>query len=578
MFLMHSVSVSVEAVVASRDAIPSLNQFPTLVALKEGSLVRFKCMVQDTLDSVMKHKSVGRYDLKYRNALEGVPDSEATDFSEDYFNVDRYTVVSIPGERGLPVFEGSVVSKYYVAGDSEKRSRAPGVSVEDQPVAEPKRFRESMDCEEPPALIPIQESYTVVSSPSVPSASVPTLAHPVPTALLQAGAPLRISAIANVCDSDTDFKLHDVVEIVGLASHFGPSNDYSSLPLVDLNIQVLSIEKVQAPVEVPTLSSEQIGVARSALKSVLMTLLGNDELAAEYLLLHLVSTRAGGNEQLPTLGSWSLGITNADSIDSTLLSKFLSDVVPGPFVALPASNEVLLKEKFYPHRSPEEDFTSPGMLQLASNSTVLIDERELKEGPVNALNVLAITKAVRDQQLIGVFGLSDVLNFPIDSKFVILSSGPTQSLFSQTNPSAGVNGSVPFVTLELKPEISITRPKLTSNDISLSPDDLELVRRYIAYCQLTLPKVAITDTVVEQFQADWVQSRKVDSTIPTDDIHIWATLTRTTPASFGASETTNASWGQVVKLEAERRARITVLDSSTGENRLSDSSVAVTGA
>ena len=506
-------------------------------------------MVQDTLDREMKHRKLGDYDLKFRSGFEDIPSSDTLSFSQDYYNVDRYTVVSVPGDFPGAPYDASDISRFFETGGEVKRE----MGVVDRESSEPKRSRESFDIsDDPPAMVPLeeQELHDECEKP-IPAVNP----HPLATAFMPRASGVRISAIANVCDATAEFKLHDVVEITGIVSNFAACEaDYTTVPLVDLNIQVVHIEKLDlSPSSSPDLSEEQISIARSAAKSVLKRLLLGDDTAAEYLLLQLVSARVPGNDALPSMGSWGLNLADADKVNMNLLSKFVAQVVPNPCVEIPASNDVLLNEKFYPHRPIEQDFTSPGFLQLAAGSTVLIDERQLGEGNVNALNVLAINKAVRDQELIGVFGSSEFINFKTDLRFIILNAKNHTSIFGNTNPSCGINGSVPFVTVPIVP--TSTSASLTEADIALSPQDLQLLKDYVSYAQSLIAKVEITETVVEKFQTDWVECRKQDA-IPTEEIHAWATLLRVMPASQGQRETSPDSWELVLDLERSRRIRL----------------------
>jgi hypothetical protein len=310
------------------------------------------------------------------------------------------------------------------------------------------------------------------------------------------------------------------------------------------------------------------------LKTVLGRLLKGDELAAEYLLLELISNRVHGSEAVPTLGSWALNINNADDVDNTLLAKFIRACSEGPSVSFKADNETLMTEKFYPYRPIEADYINPGALQLPNGSTVVIDERGLKEGNVNALNILAINKAVREQELIGIFGQSDIVNFKIDSRFILINAGSSKSLFGNANPSYGVIGSSPFVNVTLQPQACAV---LSESDICLSEQDLDLARNYIAHARNIAKDVKIAEDVIEGFQNAWVDARKADSTIPVDDLEIWATLLRSVAASRGLTETSSEVLSQVLEIEEARRSRAPKQGKPDVKDRCDEVSI-VTGA
>lgn len=523
---------AVRKVIALRDGIPLLNLFPTFATIKNGVVVRFRCMIQDSLDKVLKHKSFGGIDLRFRRGIEGVEGDSSSSFSSELYDVDRYTAVSVPGEILGASIALEDLAGFYTACTSDGE-----------------RIQES---EDPPKMVPvgdeeerIQETFT---SP-----------HPIPACLARPGES-RVSAILNVCMPEVEYKLHDVVEVLGVVHHHQQEDGGGD---IDFSIQVITMDVIKPYVgeHAVVLSKTQIEEARSALKCVLSKLLCQDELAAEYMLLQLVSERIKSSAG-STLGSWSLNLANAGSVDADLLTKFIRSVTCESFISVPCSNETLMKHRFYPLRSSESDFTAPGILQLPEGSTVLLDERHLAEGNVNALNVLAITKAVREQKLMGIFGSGHVLDFEVNTRFIILNSGNNKSIFANTNPSSGIVGSVPFVSLEIVDQRRNTSstPPLGIIDISLSDKNLSLVRDYIRFCRQILPKVTITEDVINEFQNDWVHCRKNDESIPTDDIEAWATLLRCLPASMGSTETSIDGWKTVLQLETARRERSVNLD------------------
>ena len=525
--------------------MPTLNDFPTVRNLKNGTVVRLRAMVQDSLDRVMKHKSFGQYDLRYRPGMEDIPESYKADFDCSFYNVDRYVLVSVPGLDSPSQIAPELISDFFdtppTQGDKRTLMETDDLST--------KRAREhhptdnTMD-ENPPEMVPVdgdEEPY----AHGAPFGSKPP--HPIPDHLLIDKSQLRFSCLANVCDSDTEFKLHDVVDIVGVLYR---SPHDPSLPPVDFTIEAIHIEHARFESE----SSHKLPeTVRGDLLGSLSQILLGDETAAEYLLLQLVSNRIDGHEALPTMGSWSLSLSNTDNVDAHRLVRFIKSV-SGPVVYLETSNSVLMEEKFYPLRLADAEYTSPGMLQLARKTVVIIDERTLGEGNVNALNVLAINKAVREQVLLGVFGDSSCIDFPIDLRFIILNRGRTRSIFERINPSSGINGSVPLAHVELRP-----RETVFDTDVNINIMD---VKEYIVETQRRIKDVKISDEIVTRFQNDWVESRKNDPKIPTDDIHIWATLMRVFAASHGSETVTTGHLDGLLGSESTRRSRCPELPAS----------------
>ena len=499
--------------------IPVLGSLPSGVALKDGVVVRMRGMIQDTLDGVIKHQKYGDYDLRFRQGLEDIVSSENLAFSDTYYDVDRYTIVSVPGVSApaMNVLSNSVIS-------ADQPAEKPVVAPSIEPLSD-----------DPPALIPLEPSLQAISSTDS--------ASPHPIACSE-----NFSVVAHVTrDSSepmTEYKLHQVVDIVGIVSKYVPE-DSTSLPLVDYTLEVISIATADSSDQTDGIVEEP-KTSRSVTLNCITNLLNGDELSAEYLLLQLISNRYD-NPVLPTLGSWCLNLSNSASIDLPALQSFLSQVYGNPLVVIACSNANLMNRKFYPERINTNEFTSPGMLQLPKKTLLVLDERVLNEGNVNSLNVLTVNKVIRDHELMGLFGTT-MVDFPLELRSLIFTKqGP--SLFSAPEPARGINGTVPFAHLPVKCEGAQTKETIT-------PKEAEIVREYIKHCQNLIKKVNIPEAVVEQFENDWVLCRKYEDNIPTDDIHIWATLLRSMSASYGCEEASLEDGKAVMKLETLRRSRI----------------------
>jgi hypothetical protein len=512
-------------------------------------------MIQDNLDKVMKHKRAGSTDLRYRLGVDG--NSEAQ-LSDEFYDVERFIGISVPGIRiGLTASAHESLHKNGDEGDPAQRaSSAPDI------------FK---DLDNPPDLIPAAESVAML--PHRTAGKSFTSPHTLPGHCVDSGTrEARVSALINICDSQYDIKLHEVVEIVGIVYNCAAYED--NLPAVDYVIETIAVKQVIQSSALIKLAPAEIQSARIAIKSVLTKLLQGDETVAEYLLLQLVSARVGASDTGIPLGSWGLNLSGADRVDLSLLSAFIRSCSSDPVISVQASNDVLLNEKFYPHRPIENDFTIPGILQLPSGSLCIIDERPLHEGNVNALNILAISKAVREQELMAIFGSSDVIKFKLDVRFLILNGATPNSMFSKAEPAYGVMGSCPFVSVLIKPQSDHI---CKSSDISLADRDLELLRTYVQTTRACLKDVVIPEAIIDHFQTEWVEARKADPTIPVEDLDIWATLLRNVAASQGKAEVTREVVEHILQLEADRRHRLRSLSKTQNHGSTECQSV-VTGA
>jgi Mg-chelatase subunit ChlI len=102
---------------------------------------------------------------------------------------------------------------------------------------------------------------------------------------------------------------------------------------------------------------------------------------------------------------------------------------------------------------------------------------------------------------------------------------------------------------------------------------------YVQKCQSFIKDIAIPEDVVKKFENDWVESRKLSKTIPTDDIHVWATLLKVMAASHGKNQVELQDLASVLEIETLRRNRVSPLDGDDSINLAENIvKVAVNGA
>jgi hypothetical protein len=545
-------SSQVSTILDHKESIPFLDRLPSYAGIKDGMPIRFRCMIQDNPDRVFKHKRAADIDLRFRHGLDGIPVD--CPLSRDFYDVERFVGVSIPGSQQSSTYDLSSVKCYY--------DQAPSTLSNAQLSGIP----ECPESDEPPTMIPACESADRVGDGLSQSVDH----HPLPPNMVHAAIlEQRVAVLLNICDYEGNFRLQDSVDVIGFIYNYvtGTESLLSAHP--KFIIEVAHMEKF-VPEYIGDMTQTEMEEGRLLIKSALGRLLSEDSLAAEYLLLQIVSARVHGSETLPTLGSWALNLANAGGIKAESLKKMIQICSDEPVVDFEACNKVLMDQRFYPSRSAESEFTSPGILQLAAGTTVLVDERKLEEGNVNALNVFAINKAVREQELVGIFGDRQFVSFKLDCRFILLNERAS-SLFGQVNPPNGIVGTSPFVTVAIEPK----NPEATGTSLGpFSQNEINLMRRYVAHARSLASKVTISDSVIEKFQNAWVEARKKDSSIPVEDIEIWATLLRTVAASFCLMETTPGVLEEIVRLESERRSR----QSPTAAGHFNDVASAVSGA
>lgn len=176
-----------------------------------------------------------------------------------------------------------------------------------------------------------------------------------------------------------------------------------------------------------SLSTSSIPEIRSNLVSHLAKFLKNDEIAAEFLLLALISrihTRRGPI----TLGTFSLNLSNfsteEDQTPTRVLSSALSEILPSLIqqsLSLSHLNDV--KTQFSPKSNGE--FLTSGRFQLPIGSNVLIDETQMGEGQLkeNGIqNLKTLSEILTTNKLSYRFPFSS-FDFESDLNFLVISNG-----------------------------------------------------------------------------------------------------------------------------------------------------------
>jgi hypothetical protein len=124
--------------------------------------------------------------------------------------------------------------------------------------------------------------------------------------------------------------------------------------------------------------------ARRAVIDHLSNCLFGDRLAAEYLLLHLLSKVYGRVTELDPLGNFPINYTQIPaSVDGISIAdyfrSFLSQLLPALHV-VSLSREALQTSQFMPYKDYDHERLISGQLQLAAGTELVVDETALTEG------------------------------------------------------------------------------------------------------------------------------------------------------------------------------------------------------
>lgn len=172
---------------------------------------------------------------------------------------------------------------------------------------------------------------------------------------------------------------------------------------------------------------EKLSDTKKELQIILTQLMLGDELAAEYLLYHLISTVYLRQDFL-ALGKFTLNLSQipikrVENFGGNFY-KFLELFVPKSHY-LPMSLENMNELTFIPKKDYQSNRLTSGLLQLSSNTHLILDETKLTAGKLNSAavkSVSALTKIINHQIVEYDFNFYQ-MEYNCDIPVLILSEG-----------------------------------------------------------------------------------------------------------------------------------------------------------
>lgn len=339
-----------------------------------------------------------------------------------------------------------------------------------------------------------------------------------------------------------------------------------------ISVRKLDVSGVLSPSNT-TLSLESSGLGigtREQIVRYLTDVLEGDSLAAEYVLMQLVSrvhrrTQGGagligghGQDTHAQLGMAALNITGISgdertdsattsgssgraSLFASHLGKALSLLMPS-VVTLPLDINALNKQPWYPTKV-NDNKSHEAALQLPGGTVVVLDETAMTAGQLTETglkNLGAIQTMMKSQVLPYDFQFYQ-LEQPTDQPIIIVSMGRTML------KGAG------------EIQVALARTGISTLDTNRHDmsygGDVGAARRYIT----TVRSMAfsIPQDLEKQIENDMTEARKKDSTnVTAETFHSWLNLARLLCLSHGESVLSVERWQQVLAMEAERVKRI----------------------
>ncbi|NWS72835.1 MCMBP protein, partial [Crotophaga sulcirostris] len=581
--------------------VPSLNDVPVHY-LKPNSLVKFRCMVQDMFDPEFY---MGVYETvdsntnarvlhfgKYRDVAECGPQQEIDLNSSQSVTLERQTFycVPVPGESAWV----KEISFFWLSNASQARV-SPSTSYT------PSRHKRSYEEDEEMDLHPSKQKEQHMGNGSggdihgcvepkrleTEASAGHHLISPNCSPPLDLNFPLPgekgPACLVKVYESWDSFKVNDVLEVYGILS-VDPAlsivnNEESSAldpmecmdtaeeqrvhsPPASLvpRIHVILAQKLQHinPLLPACLNEEEsktcefVSNFMSELSPVRAELLGflthallGDSLAAEYLILHLISTVYARQDVLP-LGKFTVNLSGCprNSIFTEHIYRIIQQLVPASY-RLQMTIENMNRLRFIPHKDYTANRLVSGVLQLASNTSLVIDETQLEQGQLDSAgvhNVTALGNLITWQKVDYDFNYHR-MEFPCNINVLITSEG--RSLL----PSD--------CQVHLQPQI--TPPNMEEYMSSLLtavlPSVLNKFRIYLSLSRLL--DYSISEEVTKAVEDDFVEMRKNDpESVTADDLHRTLLVARFLSLSAGQTTLSRERWLRAKQLEVLRKARL----------------------
>ncbi|XP_017111390.1 mini-chromosome maintenance complex-binding protein [Drosophila elegans] len=569
-------------------SIPLLNYTP-LHKLKDQSLVRFRGMIRDMMDPEIY---LERYEVKspgggkrlqagkYRDCLKLATGEEIDYNAEGNVHGERRTmfVVSVPGLNDW----------------SKEHERQCCPQIELCSLAESPSSAKKRALDEEQAMEVDGSSETAIKRPCVKEIQAEN--EPIAASgtsvlgteyLLNSPLPDRpsMACMVKVYEDFDTYQLNSLVDFVGFLS-VDASLDAASLDVDDCeNLSELQAahpspfliprihafgvkmlphanplldESLRQPMEpCEDAYSSQLAVHKD-LRMLLKLCLFDDDLAAEYLLSHLISTVYSRSE-MQSIGKFALNICNLPKqcLESytTKLYDILELLLPASHY-LPMTLETMNTATFAPKKDYETNKLVSGVLQLAPHTHLVLDETCMHQGKLEANGVRAIqhlAHLINNQELKCDFQYYQIdyhANIPI----LVLSEGRSMLPSDFVMPINADTKAVELIGESLK-----------AAHHYLQPSRLQQFRKYLTTARIS--SFSVSEEHTEMIQQDFVDMRKANVKSNADDLHGLLVLSRLLGIARGKESLDNETWQLATEFEAKRRQRLQSLPKSAAQTR-----------
>uniref|UniRef100_A0A7N6AFE7 Mini-chromosome maintenance complex-binding protein n=1 Tax=Anabas testudineus TaxID=64144 RepID=A0A7N6AFE7_ANATE len=546
--------------------VPSLNDVP-LHYLKPNSLVKFRCLIQDMFDPEFY---MGVYETvdpstkakvlrcgKYKDVTECGVDFN----SRNTVTAERQTFycVPIPGEspwvKEISSSSRVVPSTSYVPS-RHKRSYEEDDDVDDMDT-QPQKQREPHSGLKAPSLNVHSNGDCKRQETEAPSSQATSASH------LDLNFPLPgekgPSCLVKVYDDWDSFKLNDTLEFPYECMETAEEQRVHSPP-ASLVPRLHMIHAKSLPHNNPLLPSatlednsaflsstlsEMVSVREELLAYFTHVLLG-DALAAEYLVLHLISSVYARRDVLP-LGKFTLNLSGCPTVASYTerLYQIIQHLVPSSYY-LGMSLQNMNQMRLVPKKDYVANRLVSGALQLARNTSLFLDETQLEQGQLDTTgvrNVTALGNLISWQKVDYDFNYHQ-MEFPCNINVLIASEG--RSLL----PSD--------CQIHLQSQVAPDHMDEYLSSIHVHQQTSSQLNKFRMYMSVArLLDYSISDEMTKSVEDDFVDMRKDDpQSISAEDLHRMLIVARLLSLSLGQTSLSRDSWLRAKHIEMLRRSRM----------------------
>lgn len=576
----------------AQTVVPSLNDVP-LHYLRPDSLVKFRCLIQDmfdpeffmgvyeTVDPTSNAKTLrcGRYkdvtecgvDFNSRNTVT----SERQTFycvpipGENPWVKERYAGASQARVVPSTSYTPSRQKRSYEEDDVDEMDTQPQKQREQHSAAaNPTEHHGNGDC---------KRQETEAPSSQAASASHLDLNFPLPG---EKGP----ACLVKVYEDWDRFKVNDTLEIYGILSvspalsALADEKDASSSLLDPADsMETAEEQRVHCPPAslvprlhmilakplphnnplLPSAASEdnsaylsstlsEMPSVRAELLTYFTHVLLGDALAAEYLILHLISNVYSRRDVLP-LGKFTLNLSGCPTVASYTerLYQILQQLVPSShYLAMSLQN--MNQQQLVPKKDYVANRLVSGALQLARNTSLFLDETKLEQGQLDTTgvrNVTALGNLISWQKVDYDFNYHQ-MEFPCNINVLVASEG--RSLL----PSD--------CHIHLQSQVAPSNMDEYLSSIHLHPQNSGQLNRFRIYLSAArLLDYSISDEVTKSVEDDFVDMRKDDpQSVSAEDLHRMLVVARFLSLSLGQTSLSRDGWLRAKHLETLRRSRV----------------------